>query len=189
MMVLLHGVDTGTCYYKSVVPNDSTNWKKRGDRGTGIKPIAYVQGSEHRKNTSCWNSERLITSGRCFGPVTKSCPCHDFETPWTAAHWSGCSVLHNRPSPSPRVCTKFHIRPLLKLPWHEMSVRWLDDITDTMDLSWVGSESRCWTEKPEMLQFTGSQKSGMTEWTESYHFHFTKKAFLYWTFSGRHLQH
>ena len=105
-----------------------------------------------------------------------------FETLWTAAHYSGRSVLHDRPSRSPWVCPKFHIRPLLKLPWHEMSVRWLDDITDTMDLSWVGSESRWWTGKPEVLQFTGSQTSGMTEWRESYHFHFINKAFLYWIF-------
>ena len=37
-------------------------------------------------------------------------------------------------------------------------MRWLDDITDSMAWVWVDSESSCWTERPGMLRFMGSQR-------------------------------
>ena len=39
-------------------------------------------------------------------------------------------------------------------------MRWLDGITDLMDVSWVNSGSWWWTEKPGVLQFMGSQRVG-----------------------------
>ena len=52
---------------------------------------------------------------------------------------------------------------------------------------WVGSWNRWRTGKPGMLQSMGSQNLGVTGWTESYHFHFINKAFLYWIYAGSHL--
>ena len=54
--------------------------------------------------------------------------------------------------------------------WQRM--RWLDGITDSMDLSWVNSGSWWWTGRPGVLQFMGLQRVGhdwATElnWTES----------------------
>ena len=40
--------------------------------------------------------------------------------------------------------------------WQRM--RWLDGITDSMDMSWVTSRSWWWTGKPGMLQSIGSQR-------------------------------
>ena len=40
--------------------------------------------------------------------------------------------------------------------WQRM--RWLDSITDLMDLSWVNSGSWWWTGKPGMLKSMGSQR-------------------------------
>ena len=42
--------------------------------------------------------------------------------------------------------------------WQRM--RWLDDITDSMDMSWASSRSWWWTGKPGMPQSMGSQKVG-----------------------------
>ena len=52
-------------------------------------------------------------------------------------------------------------------------MRWLDGITDTMDMSWVNSRSWCWTGRPGVLQSMGSQRVGhdwATElhWTDRY---------------------
>ena len=47
--------------------------------------------------------------------------------------------------------------------------RWLDDITNMMDMSGVGSGSWWWTGRPGVLWFMGSKESDMTErlnWTE-----------------------
>ena len=50
-------------------------------------------------------------------------------------------------------------------------MRWLDDVTDSMDMSLSNSRSWWWTGKPDVLQPTGSQRGGHdweTElnWTE-----------------------
>ena len=52
-------------------------------------------------------------------------------------------------------------------------VRWLDCISDSMDMSWVNSRSWWWTGRPGVLRFMGSQRVGhdwATElnWTEGY---------------------
>ena len=52
-------------------------------------------------------------------------------------------------------------------------MRWLDGITDSMDVSWVNSGSWWWTGRPVVLQFKGSQRTWhdwVTElnWTEWY---------------------
>ena len=42
--------------------------------------------------------------------------------------------------------------------WQRM--RWLDGITDSMDMSWVNSGSWWWTGRPGVLRFMGSQRVG-----------------------------
>ena len=44
--------------------------------------------------------------------------------------------------------------------WQRM--RWLDGITDTMDMVWVNTGS-WWTGRPAVLRFTGPQRVGATE--------------------------
>ena len=39
-------------------------------------------------------------------------------------------------------------------------MRWLDGITDSMDMSWVDSGSWWWTGRPDMLRFMGWQRVG-----------------------------
>ena len=39
-------------------------------------------------------------------------------------------------------------------------MRWLDSITDSMDMSWVNSWSWWWTGRPGVLRFMGSQRVG-----------------------------
>ena len=51
--------------------------------------------------------------------------------------------------------------------WQRM--RWLDGITNSMDMSWVDSGSCWWTGMPGVLWFMGSQRVDMTErlnWTD-----------------------
>ena len=45
-------------------------------------------------------------------------------------------------------------------------MRWLDGITDSMDMGWVGSGSWWWTGRPDLLQFMGSQRIGYDWVTE-----------------------
>ena len=57
-----------------------------------------------------------------------------------------------------------------KRGWQRM--RWLDGITDSMDMSWINSGSWWWTWRPGMLRFMGLQRVGhnwATElnWTET----------------------
>ena len=42
----------------------------------------------------------------------------------------------------------------------QQRMKWLDGITDTMDMSWVGSGSWWWIGKPGVLQSMGSQRVG-----------------------------
>ena len=39
-------------------------------------------------------------------------------------------------------------------------MRWLDGITDSMDMGWVDSGSWWWTGRPGMVLFMGSQRVG-----------------------------
>ena len=48
--------------------------------------------------------------------------------------------------------------------WQRM--RWLDGMTDSMDMSLSTLQSWWWTRRPGVLQFMGCKKSDMTEWTE-----------------------
>ena len=45
-------------------------------------------------------------------------------------------------------------------------MRWLDGVTDRMDMVWVDSRSWWWTGRPGMLQFMGSQRVGHNWETE-----------------------
>ena len=50
-------------------------------------------------------------------------------------------------------------------------MRWLGDITDSMDMGWVDSDSWWWTGRPGVLWFMGSQRFGhnwMTKLTWTY---------------------
>ena len=49
-----------------------------------------------------------------------------------------------------------------KRGWQRM--RWLDDITDSVDMSWVNSRSWWWTGRPSVLWSMGSQRVGQTKW-------------------------
>ena len=40
----------------------------------------------------------------------------------------------------------------------QQRMRLLDGITNSMDMSWVGSRSLCWTGRPGVLQLMGSQR-------------------------------
>ena len=46
-------------------------------------------------------------------------------------------------------------------------MRWLDGITNSMDINWVNSKSWWLTGRPGMLQFMGSQsRTQLSDWTE-----------------------
>ena len=45
----------------------------------------------------------------------------------------------------------------------QQRIRWLDGITDSVDMVWVDSSSWCWTGRPGVLQFVGLKESDMTE--------------------------
>ena len=55
------------------------------------------------------------------------------------------------------------IRDRRRRGWQRM--RWLDGITDSMGMCWVGSRSWWWTGKPGVLQFMGLQRV-RHDWTE-----------------------
>ena len=44
--------------------------------------------------------------------------------------------------------------------WGWQRMKWLDSITDSMDMVWVNSGSWWWTGKPSVLQSMGSQRVG-----------------------------
>ena len=59
--------------------------------------------------------------------------------------------------------------------WQRM--RWLDGITDSVDMSWVNSRSWWWIGRPGVLRFMGSQSlTQLSDWTE-----------LNWTGIWKHL--
>ena len=70
----------------------------------------------------------------------------------------------------------------------QQRMRWLDDITDSMDVSLSELRSWWWTGKPGVLQFMGSQRVGhdwVTElnWTEPNMFQFRYNCCLLLIFS------
>ena len=48
----------------------------------------------------------------------------------------------------------------------QLRMRWLDSITDSMDMNWVSSGSWWWTKKPDVLQSMGLQRVGHNGVTE-----------------------
>ena len=49
----------------------------------------------------------------------------------------------------------------------QQRMRWMDGITDLMDIVWVNSGSWWWTGRPGMLRFMGSQsRTQLRDWTE-----------------------
>ena len=65
----------------------------------------------------------------------------------------------------------------------QQRMRWLDGITDSMDMSWVNSRSWWWTGRPGVLWFMGSQRVGhdwATElnWSENWE----QFQFYYWLY-------
>ena len=59
-------------------------------------------------------------------------------------------------------------------------IRWLDGITDSMDVSWVNSRSRWWTVRPGVLRFMGSQRVGYDwDWSEL-NWSIWKSKYLFW---------
>ena len=53
----------------------------------------------------------------------------------------------------------------------QQRMRWLDSITDSMDMCWVNSRSWWWTGRPGMLWFTGSKRVGH-DWVTELNYEF-----------------
>ena len=60
----------------------------------------------------------------------------------------------------------------------QQRMRWLDGITDSMDMSWVNSGSWWWTGRPGMLWFMRSQRV-RHDWATELNWRVTKRCFLF----------
>ena len=114
----------------------------------------------------------------CFNVVMMWCWRSLFRIPWTAKRSNQCIFKKVGPEysleglilklwNSNSLVTRSEALTHWKRPWNteggrrrgQQRMRWLDNITDSMDMSfWVSSGCCSWTGKPGVLQSMGSQR-------------------------------